>query len=96
MYAVVVTFQIRPDDMAAFMPAMLENAATTLAKEDGCHQFDVCTDPDRSGEVFLYELYTDRAAFDVHLASPHFKSFDALVGPMILFKVAATYARVAA
>ncbi len=94
MYAVVVTFQIRPDDMEAFMPAMLENAATSLAQEVGCHQFDVCTDPDRASEVFLYELYTDRAAFDVHLTSPHFKSFDALVTPMILDKKIVTYGQV--
>ena len=94
MLAVVVTFQIRPDDMAAFMPAMLENAASSLAQEEGCHQFDVCTDPDRAGGVFLYELYKDRAAFDMHLASPHFKSFDAHVSSMIVAKTVTTYAKV--
>ena len=94
MYAVVVTFQIHPEDMAAFMPAMLDNAAWSLAKEAGCNRFDVCTDPDRANEVFLYELYTDRAAFDVHLASPHFKAFDTLVAPMIADKIVTTYTQV--
>ena len=27
-------------------------------------------------DVLLYEIYTDRAAFDAHLASPHFLAFD--------------------
>lgn len=94
MFAVVVTFQINPTDWAAFMPAMLANAATSLADEAGCHRFDVCTDPARVHEVFLYELYTDAAAFDAHLASDHFKAFDALVAPMIATKSVTTYAQV--
>ncbi|MBT8155125.1 antibiotic biosynthesis monooxygenase [Epibacterium ulvae] len=95
MFAVVVTFQINPSDLAAFKPAMLANAATSLADETGCHRFDVCTDPARPHEVFLYELYTDAAAFDAHLASAHFKAFDAQVAHMIASKSVATFAKVA-
>ena len=77
---------------AAMMPtAMIANARTSLAEEPGCHQFDVCTDPARPDEVFLYERYTDRAAFDDHLASAHFKAFDARVAPMIAAKEVRTY-----
>lgn len=94
MFAVVVTFQINPSDWAVFMPAMRANAATSLAKEAGCHRFDVCTDLARQHEVFLYELYTDAAAFASHLASDHFKSFDNQVGPMIVSKTVTTYAQV--
>lgn len=94
MYAVVVTFQINPRDWAAFMPLMTANATASLQNEDGCHRFDVCTDPTRAHEVFLYELYTDRAAFDVHLESAHFKTFDTRVAPMIAAKSVATYAKV--
>lgn len=94
MFAVVVTFDIKPDAMADFLPAMHENAKTSLEVEEGCHHFDVCTDPDRPTEVFLYELYTDAAAFDVHLASTHFKAFDAKVGPMIAAKDVRTFAQV--
>lgn len=95
MFAVVVTFEIRPDKLGEFLPAMLKNAQTSLAEEPGCHRFDVCTDPARPSEVFLYELYTDRAAFDVHLASDHFRSFDAQVAGMIAAKDVRTYAEVA-
>ena len=65
MYAVCVTFQIAEGAMADFLPLMLENAAASLKGEPGCHQFDVCRDGD---EVFLYELYTDAAAFEALLA----------------------------
>ncbi|WP_146346910.1 putative quinol monooxygenase [Phaeobacter marinintestinus] len=93
MYVVCVTFDINPDDIADFMPLMLENAHNSLTLEPDCHQFDVCRDPDRPDTVFLYELYTDRAAFDAHLNSAHFRSFDAKAAPMIAGKVVATYTR---
>ncbi|MEJ8561940.1 putative quinol monooxygenase [Yoonia sp. GPGPB17] len=91
MYAVVVTFQIVPEKMAAFLPLMQDNATISLAQEDGCHRFDVCTDPARPNDVFLYELYTDRAAFDLHLASHHFQSFDAQTKAMIAAKFIRTF-----
>lgn len=93
-YAVVVTFVINPVSLADFMPLMLANAQASLAQEAGCRQFDVATDPDRMNDVFLYEIYDNRAAFDVHLASAHFKSFDAAVADMIVSKDVRTYARV--
>jgi quinol monooxygenase YgiN len=36
--------------------------------------------------VFLYERYADRAAFDAHLASTHFRAFDAAVRGMVAAK----------
>lgn len=95
MFAVVVTFQIAPDTWDDFMPLMSRNAATSLAEEPGCRQFDIATDPARPHEVFLYELYRDAAAFDAHLASAHFKAFDAAVADMIAEKSVRTYSQVA-
>ncbi len=93
-FAVVVTFQIKPENMDEFMPLMVQNAATSLAIEPGCHQFDIATDPERPEEVFLYEVYADSGAFQAHLASAHFKTFDAAVAPMIAEKEIKTYAQV--
>lgn len=90
-YAVVVTFQIKPDSVADFMPMMFANARTSLTQEPDCLQFDVATDADRPSEVFLYEVYTDRAGFEAHLASPHFKAFDAAVADMIASKDVRTF-----
>lgn len=94
MYAVVVTFEIGPDDMAAFREAIVKNAAQSLAQEAGCQRFDVCFDPSRPNEVFLYELYEDAAAFGVHLDAAHFKEFDALIAEMDVRKDVRTYAEV--
>ena len=94
-YAVVVTFQIDPAQFDAFMPLMMANAQTSQADEPGCHQFDVATDPARPNEVFLYEIYDNLAAFNAHLASAHFKAFDAAISAMVQGKTVTTYSQVA-
>jgi len=94
MYAVTVLFQIAPAHRAAAIKLMRENAQASLGAEAGCQRFDVCTDPERPDNVFLYELYDDSAAFDDHLQSPHFKAFDAAVAKMIVTKEVACFARV--
>ena len=76
MYVITVTFNIKPTHRSEFMTAMLENAKSSLEKEEGCHQFDVCTELEKPNIIFLYELYTDKSAFDAHLASAHFNEFN--------------------
>lgn len=94
MFAVTVSFRVRPECVAAFLPLMHENARNSLAAEPGCRVFDVCTDPGRPGEVFLYELYESPAAFGAHLDSAHFSAFDAEVAPMVIEKSVVTFAEV--
>ncbi|MFY0634550.1 MAG: antibiotic biosynthesis monooxygenase [Vannielia sp.] len=82
MYVVTVTFEPHPGQMDAFLPLMLDNARRSLEDEPGCHRFDVCLSADRNS-VFLYELYTDEAAFAAHVETPHFKAFDVAVADMV-------------
>ncbi|MEM0922766.1 MAG: putative quinol monooxygenase [Pseudomonadota bacterium] len=83
MFAVVVTFHVNQDRMPDFLPLMRRNAANSLRLEPECHRFDVWTDPARPDQVFLYELYSDAAAFETHLASAHFNTFAAAVADMV-------------
>ncbi len=94
MFVVVVSFQIKLDQFDAFLPLMVRNAKASLDNEPGCLQFDVCLDEAQPGSVFLYEVYTNRAAFDAHLASGHFIEFDEAVATMIETKQAQTFERV--
>lgn len=94
MYIVAVEFTVKAGQVAAFMPLMVANAQTSRERESDCRQFDVCADPARPEMVFLYEVYDDRAAFDAHLASEHFKEFDRNVAPMLAGKAVRSYARV--
>jgi (4S)-4-hydroxy-5-phosphonooxypentane-2,3-dione isomerase len=95
MYVVTVEFTIDPAQWKDFLPLMLDNARRSREGESGCRQFDVCTDDAKPGVVYLYELYDNRAAFDTHLASAHFKSFALATQAMIRNKVVATWNRIA-
>ena len=95
MYAVTVTFRIAPGRMTEFLLLVLENAKTSKRAEPGCRQFDVLTDPAQPDTVFLYELYDTRRAFDRHLASEHFRHFDADVAAMVDGKDVQTWESVA-
>ena len=86
MNAIIVDFEIKPDRLAEFLPLMAENAAASMREEPGCQQFDVCQDPDTPHRIFLYEIYDDRAAFETHLASAHFRRFDAATREMVTAK----------
>ena len=84
MFAVIVKIHVARERIDEFMPLMRANAKRSLNDELGCVRFDVLTDPDHDGEIVLYELYTDADAFRDHLATPHFKTFDAAVSGLIL------------
>ena len=91
MFAVCVSFSIKPECFQAFMALMQKQAENSLRLEDQCHRFDVLTDDGAPNRVFLYELYTDHSAFDGHLASDHFKEFDRAVADMVTEKQVETW-----
>ena len=96
MFAVIVDFFIKPENANAFAQAILENARTSREQEPDCRQFDVCVSPDDPAHFFLYEIYADRAGFEAHLASAHYKRFDQLVGPWTADKKARFFDRIEA
>jgi len=75
-WVVTVEFTIRPGFGDRFLDRVTTQAADSRL-EPGCSQFDVCVDPADRHRVFLYEVYADQQAFAEHLASAHFKDFDA-------------------
>ncbi len=94
MFAVAVSFRVVPGKLKPFLSLVRENARTSLELEPGCHVFDICTDPERPDEVFLYEVYESGGAFQAHLDTAHFKSFDSAVAPMLSDKSVTTYREV--
>lgn len=94
MYVVTVDFRIKPEFVAAFREHMIANATASREKEPGCLQFDVCTDPAAGDCIYLYEIYADRAAFEVHMAADHFKTFDREVTPWVTGKTVHIYERI--
>jgi autoinducer 2-degrading protein len=70
MHAVFVSFRIKPEYWALFVTAVLANASQDAG----------------ASEILLYEVYTDAAAFEQHLAAPHFLAFDAAASDWVVEK----------
>lgn len=85
-FTVLVRFRIADGSMASFLPLMIENAEASRRDEPGCERFDVLQPEGETDCILLYEIYRDRAAFDEHCASPHFKRFDAATRPLVAEK----------
>ncbi len=81
--AVIVSFTVKTDDRERFMALLRENARKSIAEEPGCRRFDILEPPQRPDEVWLYETYRDRAAFDAHLDTPHYRDFDSETRGMV-------------
>jgi quinol monooxygenase YgiN len=87
-YGLLVRFETKADGHRRFVDLVQENARTSVAREAGCLRFDVLLSA--GNEIFLYEIYRDEAAFADHLASAHFKSFDAGTRDLIVSKQVTT------
>ncbi|WIF66338.1 putative quinol monooxygenase [Metapseudomonas otitidis] len=84
MYCLLLKTQLKPGSLEAFMEAMRINAAASVRDEPGCLVFDVLHDRSDPDRVWLYEVYTDEAAFEAHMQTPHFLASRPLVEPLIL------------
>ncbi|XDZ66722.1 putative quinol monooxygenase [Alphaproteobacteria bacterium LSUCC0684] len=91
MYVVTVSFEINPESVDDFMRLMRAQAVNSRRLEDGCHQFDIAYEANQPDHIFLYELYRDRVAFDLHLESAHYQEFAAQVESMIVKKIVNTF-----
>nr|MDT0659756.1 putative quinol monooxygenase [Micromonospora sp. DSM 115978] len=74
MFTVVVTLDVQPDQVDAFLTAIADNARATLREEPGCLRFDVHRRVNDPYQFVLYEIYRDEDAFyHEHRATPHYQ-----------------------
>ncbi|MEQ1825668.1 MAG: putative quinol monooxygenase [Pirellula sp.] len=85
-FAIVVTFEIKPECIETFRARVIQQAKDSVDNEPGCCQFDVLEDESNPNTIVLYETYIDANAFVDHKQTPHFLDFDRTVGPWIAAK----------
>ena len=90
-YVIVVDFKLHPGKYAAFRNLVEENARASAQTEPGCRRFDVLAHRKDGDRILLYEIYDDRAAFDAHLKTPHFASFNSASAPLVADKTVTEY-----
>ena len=76
MFVITVDFEIKSEFVNEFRNRVLQQAKDSLNNEKKCFTFDVSFDEKNTNKVFLYEIYQDKDAFDFHLKSDHYLSFD--------------------
>ncbi|MBB2204624.1 putative quinol monooxygenase [Gluconacetobacter takamatsuzukensis] len=72
---VIAEFTTTDENRTKFLEFCAHDARHSVADEAGCHAFDVLLPDGEPNGVILHEVYTDRAAFDTHLTTPHYKVF---------------------
>jgi quinol monooxygenase YgiN len=83
-FVVIAEFEVKPDKLEQFLELARTDASQSVAKEPGCHQFDVTLDREQPNRVVLYEVYENQAAFDVHLETPHLAAFRAGIENLVV------------
>ena len=68
MYIVAVNLVVDPKDADTFAERIKQHARNSLT-QDGCLGFSVSRDHDNPASFHLWEVYTDKAAFDLHVGA---------------------------
>ncbi|MBI3030038.1 MAG: antibiotic biosynthesis monooxygenase [Candidatus Rokubacteria bacterium] len=83
MYVLLAELKIQPDEVEAFGRVIDRQAKDSVEREKDCHQFDVCQQETDPSVFLLYEIYSDKAAFDQHMKMPYTTQFFTEANPMI-------------
>jgi (4S)-4-hydroxy-5-phosphonooxypentane-2,3-dione isomerase len=80
MFTLIVQLDVLELRVDEFEAGIHANAASSLRDEPGCLRFDVHRSLDAPGRFHLYEIYTDRNAFEVgHRSAPHYAAWRQIV-----------------
>ncbi len=85
-FAIIVDFRLKPGTRPEFRRLVDSNARISVRTEQGCRRFDVVEPKGEPDRVLLYEIYSDKAAFDAHLRTEHFRVFAGASESLILQK----------
>lgn len=81
MITLIVNIRVRPEAVAKWKAATLENVAASR-KEAGILAFDLLADRDDPARFALVEKYRDDTAIVAHKATAHYKSWNELAEPL--------------
>lgn len=74
MFIVHINIQIKPEYIAEFKQACIENAKNSV-KELGIKRFDVLQQADDPTHFMLVEAYTDQSGVEAHKKTAHYNKW---------------------
>lgn len=75
MFMLLVQVEVKPELLAEFRAAIQDNAAKSVAHDEGCIRFDVSSLEEEPHKFVFYEVYRDEASWQAHRTSPHFLGY---------------------
>ena len=72
---VIARFSLKTGTREEFITFASEDSEKSLKNEKGCTAFDILVPEEDDHSVVLYEIYTDRDAFNNHKNMPHYQPF---------------------
>mmetsp|Transcript_21401 Transcript_21401/g.29974 ORF Transcript_21401/g.29974 Transcript_21401/m.29974 type:complete len:275 (+) Transcript_21401:35-859(+) len=86
VYAVMVSWQVKPQCINEFIELSLMDAQGSVGKEQGCRRFDVIQDKKHPDRFAYCEIYDNEDAFQHHMTTDHFNAFKSKVGDLVVGK----------
>jgi quinol monooxygenase YgiN len=71
LYVIHAPLPIQPDKVDAFIDAVRLDGLGSTHEEPGCLRFDVYQNIHKPDQLYLYEVYVNKAAFEYHTRTPH-------------------------
>ena len=81
--ALGATLKVKKANLAAFNRQFKKHAANCVKNEPGCLAFEVCANTKDPTRIFLYEVFVDQAALDLHAASEHLAKHLGIITPWL-------------
>ncbi len=87
MFVVIVKIEVDAENQRMFNNAAKKQAEVTLDRERGCLKYDVCTDLRRKSNFMLLQEYESKEAYDFHLKSEHYTTFDQITATWVAMRM---------
>jgi quinol monooxygenase YgiN len=82
-YVRLAELEIDPAQMERFNAAIQEGVTTAVRVEPGVLALYAVVEKDHPNRVRVFEIYTDEAAYQKHLQTPHFRKFRETTDKMV-------------
>ena len=71
----IAEIEVKPDHLDAYLSAAATVGATSVREEPGVLCIYPMQDAERPTSIRILEIYRDEAAYQAHLATPHFRAY---------------------
>jgi quinol monooxygenase YgiN len=71
----IAELEIDPAQLDAYTTALKEEISTSIRVESGVLTLYAVAVKDHPNQIRIFEMYADKAAYETHVQSPHFKKY---------------------